>query len=284
MIDMLLNVFDALAGQRVGAQIRILTRRRKQILILENAEELEQALRRLSGGVEEAEPGLVGLRLLLDRILQVRALHDGRAAGDHAARALTAGRRRGGAGEHHGDDSLDRCIAQRLLGTRQMAAGDMAGLVGGDADDLIWTLAADQQPGMEEEVLSAGDEGVQSRIIHEVDADHRRVEAGHCENWRHELPNGSFDLGVANETDRLLGRCLARRRQGEDRQSTKGPAKNVGNQQARPRMSRYNWSSQPCSSMRYVPRRARAYRLRRQRRPTESRYAEDPSRRLCRRR
>src|SRR5258708_13224515 len=165
MIDMFLNVFDALPGQGMGAQIGIPPRFGEQILVLENAEELEQTLRRLAGGVEKAETGLVGLGFLFNRILQDRALTAPGAAGEHTGGALAAGRGSSCSAQHHGDDALDRCVVQCLLGAGEMPAGDVPGLVSGNADDLAWTLATNQQPGMEEEDLPPATKGVHTRLL-----------------------------------------------------------------------------------------------------------------------
>ena len=62
--------------------------------------------------------------------------------------------------DHHRDDPFDAGVAYRFLKARQVPAGDVAGLMRQDPDQLIGGLGAEQQAGVDELVLPAGDEGM----------------------------------------------------------------------------------------------------------------------------
>ena len=55
-----------------------------------------------------------------------------------------------------------------------MTAGNMAGFVRDHAEQLFRCLRRHQQAGMEEDVLTAGDEGIQRIVIDEIEIDGRR--------------------------------------------------------------------------------------------------------------
>ena len=50
-----------------------------------------------------------------------------------------------------------------------MAAGDMTGFVGQNADHLIRCLRLAQKAGIDEDALATGHEGINARIIDKVD-------------------------------------------------------------------------------------------------------------------
>ena len=64
----------------------------------------------------------------------------------------------------------------------QMAAGNVARLMGQNADDLVRRFGSRQQPGVNEQALAAGHEGVDLVIVDDVDAHRRRVQARRLEN------------------------------------------------------------------------------------------------------
>ena len=163
-------------------------------------------LPRLAGGVQIFERRLVGGGFHGARIVQHDALR-------HALRA------------HH--DALPACAASPSPATapptmaaapismpmmamvllrsislphaRQMPAGDMAGLMGENADHLIRRLGLGQKPGMDEDALAAGDEGVDARIVDQIDVHRAGIETGRLEDRLGIEPHQAFDLGVADE-------------------------------------------------------------------------------------
>lgn len=181
----------------------------------EHLHEFQQATRRLAGALEECKAGLVGCRLLRPAVGQqvalgdlLTALHDGHAG------IRTARRDGRGSPEHQRKDGGRRGVAQRILRARQMAAGDVAGFVRDHADDLSGVLGAHDQAGIDEQVLSASNEGIQRTVMHQKDVDGLRRQAGGVEQWRAIGPDGIFDLRVADEAG---GLPLRRRRGGHER-------------------------------------------------------------------
>ena len=65
-----------------------------------------------------------------------------------------------------------------------MAAGNVTGFVGDNADDLLGALGLRQQAGIDKQPLSAGDEGIKGVVIDQVNLDRRRIKVGGEENWR----------------------------------------------------------------------------------------------------
>ena len=69
-------------------------------------------------------------------------------------------------------------IGELLAQLRQMAAGDMAGLVREHADDLVRRLGIDQRAGIDEDVAAVDDEGVEGAVVDDDDVDVLLGEAG----------------------------------------------------------------------------------------------------------
>ena len=122
----------------------------------------------------------VGGHLLGALVAEDAALRHLAAAGRNAhAGAGKAAAVGGGAGDHgadaeqRGDDGHRlgalELVAQPLL----VAAGDVAGLVRDDADDLVGRFGLHQRAGVDEQA-APGDEGVEARIVdqNDLDADH----------------------------------------------------------------------------------------------------------------
>ena len=180
---------ETLGRHRVRLQVGIGPAGREQHLVGEPLEGVVHALGRLVGRLEEADAGAVGLLLLLTRIGEQRAL-DHALCTDHPDRRIAAHgaaprRRRGGHGadpEQHGEDRRGLRIGE--LGTQlaQVAAGDVAGLVGHHADDLVRRLRVHQCAGVDEDALGVDDEGVEGAIVDDDDADVALAEAGRFED------------------------------------------------------------------------------------------------------
>ena len=98
------------------------------------------------------------------------------------SRPAGADARRGAAGQRAGADERleDLKRAERfhlLLRARQMAARDVAGLVRQDTDQLIGPFRAQQQAGVDEDALAAGDESVERAVLNDEDLDRARGRA-----------------------------------------------------------------------------------------------------------
>jgi len=152
---MVAHVLDALLGQRMGAHPSLLAVARQQLVALQDLEELQQTAGRLAAAVEKVQRRVVGGGFLGDRELQKGALAD---AGGAKHRRAVAPNYRGGGGGNHRDDGFDAGVAHRLLGAQYMPAGDMAGLMRDDPDQLIRHLGPQDQTGVDEDRLAAGDE------------------------------------------------------------------------------------------------------------------------------
>ena len=118
---MIAHIIDAVAGQRMGAQIGILALPGSISSCSQDLEELQQAARRLMGAVEEGQRGVVGGRFLRHREGQ-EACARRRSAPPRmrggAGVGVVAGRR-GGRARHHGDDAGDGGVVHRLLAARR---------------------------------------------------------------------------------------------------------------------------------------------------------------------
>ena len=186
------------------AQIGILTFCRQRFLPLEHLEERDHAVRRLAGRLQQAKGGLVGGALFVARVghevAQRNLPRDGlptdgwrRVLGEHADRGT----------HERANDHLDGRVLDRLIDPHQVAAGDVAGLVRDHADHFVRILGGGQQAGMDEHLQAAGDEGVDPRIVDDVDLDSVGIEAGRFEDGVGIGPQGCLDLGIA---DQAVGR------------------------------------------------------------------------------
>ena len=82
---------------------------------------------------------------------------------------------------------------------RQMAAGDVARFMGQNADHFIGRLGLHQQAGVDEQALTAGHEGVDARIIDQVDLDRAGIDTGRPENRLGVEPHQAFDFRIADK-------------------------------------------------------------------------------------
>ena len=142
---MVADVVDALCGQRMGAQIRILTDPGKHLLPLKNLEELEEPARRLAAGIQKGHGRVIGGGLLRYRILHEGAFGDALGAEQGSAAPTAPAGDRGGGGEHHRNNSFDTGVPRRLLKARQVPPGYMPGLMREHPDQLVRRFGAHDQ-------------------------------------------------------------------------------------------------------------------------------------------
>ena len=188
----------------MGAQIGVLARSGKKLLSLQDLEKTQKTAGRHAGPVEKGQGGLVGRGLLAHRILHIGPLRH--ALGPEERRAASADYRRRGA-QHHRDDALDAGIAHRLLGAGQMAAGDMAGLVRQNAEQLVRGVDAHDQAGVDEFVLPGGDKGIELLVLDQIDVERARLEPRRLPDRRHHRSDLGLDLGVPDEGLGRGGSC-----------------------------------------------------------------------------
>jgi hypothetical protein len=132
--------FDAVVGEGVIAEERVLFLVVEHLLIAEVVEEAHQSPTGLAGRLEIGRRRLVGPRFLFPRIAERGDLPE------IAGRKDQPGRRAGLAGERGENAQADaeEHRTHRRLGeaarSRQVAAGDVAGFVGDDPDELVGGL------------------------------------------------------------------------------------------------------------------------------------------------
>ena len=166
----------------MATQIGVLVGTQQHLLFAEDAQELEQAARRLSGAVEQTHRGLVGGGLLGAGVAQRTLERDVVAAGDDRLTEVgpAGGDRRGEAENVGGDQALGRPAEVRTAG-RRMACRQMAGFMSDHTDHLKRVLGAHQQAGMDEHVEPRYHEGVKRRIVDQVDVDRPGAQTGRLE-------------------------------------------------------------------------------------------------------
>src|SRR5436305_919993 len=152
----------------MGADPRVLAVARQDFSGLQNFEKLHQAARGLAGAVEKIERGMIGGGLLRDREPHERALADRLRAEER--RTVTPGDR-GRRADYHRDDLLDTGVVHRLLAAYDVTAGNVAGLVRDDADQLVRRFRPQDEPGIDKDRLAAGDKRVQLIVLDQVDPD-----------------------------------------------------------------------------------------------------------------
>ena len=103
------------------------------------------------------------------------------------------------------------CVVRRgqlLAQSRQMSAGDVAGLVREHADDLVRRLRFHQRAGVDEDAAAVGDEGVERAVVDDDDLDVLLGEPGGAQDRLGVFAQQLLDLGVAD--DRQAAAALAR--------------------------------------------------------------------------
>ena len=99
-----------------------------------------------------------------------------------------------------------------LLDPDDVAAGDVAELVGDHALDLVGVVGGGDQAGMDVDDLAAGDEGVDRLVVDEDDLDVLGPEPGRLDERPRHVAEQRLGLGVAQDR-------LRRRRPGRDREA-----------------------------------------------------------------
>ena len=172
---------------------------------------------------EQPQAGLVGRRFLGAALAQQRAhqhvvaAHGQAAAGaGDIARRFAAGKR---AADHQPDaqdgeqQALGRVARDPAAQRSQVAADDMAGLVGDHTDHLVGRLGLHEGAGVDEHVVAVHHEGVEAFVPDDAHGDVLRAEAGGLEDRDRIVLEKVFDLRVADQRQVLR----SGRRDGGDR-------------------------------------------------------------------
>ena len=162
----------ALLRHRMVLRVRIDEFRFEHRLVGEALERVIHALGRLPGHGQEAHAGAVGVVLLGALIRQQRIQHVGLRRAEYRQAGIAdvgaAGARAGGDGagaEQHGDNGRGLRVGEFLAHLRQMAADDVSGLVGKDADDLVGGLGLHQCAGIDEDAVRIHHERVEGAVV-----------------------------------------------------------------------------------------------------------------------
>ncbi len=229
MFRRLLERCDAVGGQRMGRQVGVALADRHALLPLQQAQEVDRALGRLAGTLQEGDGGLVRRALLGLRVTQESQQRSrcvdaadtcrGTAAAGAAARHRAA--RHGAARQDHLENLQGGEGAQLLLHAREMAAGDVAAFVGQHADQLVGRFGPHDQAGIDEDPLAACHESVERVVLDEHDLDAVGIETGRLPDRYDHGADIVLDLGVADEIESLtlLRARGTKRRQREERQT-----------------------------------------------------------------
>ncbi len=81
-----------------------------------------------------------------------------------------------------------------------------AGLVGDDADELVWRFGGDDRAGVDEHPLRVDDEGIEALVDDEEDLHVAGLDAGLLEDRRGVVLEQRLGLGVAGDVDAGGGR------------------------------------------------------------------------------
>ena len=191
----------------MGALIAIVLRNvHPELEVLEPLEEGERAAAAEAGAAEIGGAGGIGRGFLGARKSE-EAAHRRLLARGHDAHAGFAGahRDRRRAEDQRQDHDPGRLL-DALLDPDDVAAGDVAELVGDDALHLVGVLGGGEQAGMDVDDLPARDEGVDVALVKQDDSDILRLEPGGLDDRPRQLAQHGLGLGVAK--DRLGRRGL----------------------------------------------------------------------------
>ena len=215
-IDLPQNI-DALARERMGAAVAIVLRDGEAIfLVLQLLEEFQAPPPADPGGVEIARAGKVGGAFLRAGKGE-EAAHRRLLAKAHDAHArFRPARGDRGRAEHQAQQRDAGRVLDPLARADDMAALDMAQLMGDDALQLVHIVRLRDQAAMHPDILAARDEGVDFRIIDDEDLDIVGRHAGRLDQRRGHVGHEGFGLRVAQ--DLLRDRRARHQREGRQRQ------------------------------------------------------------------
>ena len=192
--------------------------------------------------VEEFHAGAVGLfflRALIGQAASGGSFPAGRGwprAGLPTSPPLRAAATMRADAEQHGDDRRGLRLRELLAQPRQMAAGDVAGLVREHADDLVRRLGVDQRAGVDEDAPAVHHEGVERAVVDDDDLDVLLREAGGAQDRLRVVAQQLLDLGVADDRQ-PGGRLCARAGVGATPRSERRRAQTPSAARARARLA-----------------------------------------------
>ena len=177
-----------------------------------------ETLGRDAGLVEIFERRLVGRRFLDPAIAEKGLLPEPLSAKNECLRRVGPAGDRGRGAQHQPQQGDDGGALQGVTGSGQMPARDMPGFMGEHAHHLTRVFRLHDEARGDENILPARDEGVEPRIVDDVEADTFRIQAGGGQDRRQIALERVFDLRIPDEADAFLGVRRSRQRceQGAD--------------------------------------------------------------------
>ncbi len=195
----ILEKADAVAGQRVGLEKFVIPGRQGPCAGFQHPQEAQHSPGGKLRPLEIGDRRLIGrLFLLSGEAQQLVACEALSSRGHRGAQLRRSGDRRGSPQER----SQDRLDSRPLAGAgdpREMSAGDVPRLVGDHAGELQRIFGATDESGIEKEVLTAGDEGVEGRVGEQVEMHLIRIEPGSTKQRIRQLVEIGFDLGIPDD-------------------------------------------------------------------------------------
>ena len=137
IFHMIAHESDAPPDQGMSPEIRILPADHQHFLIFEHFEKLQQPPCRLAGAVQGGDRILIGGLFLAAAVFEERLLRYCGAAGDNRQGGVGRAGGEGRGAENEGHDGRRVGVTQHLVGSCEMAAGNVAGLMSDDADKLV---------------------------------------------------------------------------------------------------------------------------------------------------
>ena len=144
-------------------------------------------------------PAWSAAEFLRPRKREERALRDLLTAHQDCRAGVAGTGRDGGNAEHHRQDERYRSRAHALAHPDEVAIGKMTGFMSEHAGQLVRRIQRHDEPGMDKHVLAFGDEGVERRIIDDVETHRVRRHARGLKQRIQICPHHALDLGVADE-------------------------------------------------------------------------------------
>ena len=200
---LVLDQRHALAPHRVAQRIGVdVAGGEKRVLAAEMVEHVEHRLRVAARRREIAQARLVRARLVAAAVGERAPVRHLRGSGGDGEARLRRAARRGRKHPEHPDGGDPPPALQRLAAPGLVPAGEWPSSWAITAAQLVDGSGLGHHPGVDEDVLPAGDEGVRLPVVDDVDPHRSRVHPGGAEERVGDAPERVLDLGVADQRQR----------------------------------------------------------------------------------
>jgi hypothetical protein len=175
------------------------------------------------GRGEKPHARLIGGGLHGPRIGKERPFRDLLAAHQDGGARIARAHRHYRDADRHGEQHRHHGRAHPLGRAHQVAVLDMARLMRHHAGDLIGRIELHQKTGVDEHVLAFGDEGVNRRIVDDVEMHRRRIEIGGEKDGIEIAAQHALDFRVADQRHTASLRARRMRGIGRHRDDRRDP-------------------------------------------------------------